>query len=210
MMLRCQMENKIIDVRETNVKPNFIKRIVGGIIDACIVFMVFTGMYILFMNTSMSEKMMNSYDEMIVIQDSYKISSGFGVKEYDFNEETSYRIYTDDQGEEFIVKQITLKENASQNEIDLYYNLYNSYQEKLNKDSAYSIAELNYKLGNFGLVSLSAFIAEAVFYFAIPMIDKKGRTLGKFFTKTMLYSFQKTAQLKFLQLVMLKMVTMVH
>ena len=196
-------KGKLSNVKiEPNSKPHIINRIISGLIDACIVFMVFTGIYMIFLNTPISDSLYRYDDEKTVIYDSLLYSTGMGVKNYEFEEDTTYRIYTDDDGKEFVIEGIASpSEDATQEEWDVYTAKYIDFHDKLEKDASYATAETNYKLVNFGLIALDALIVESIFYLAIPLIDKKRRTIGKMIAKTQLYSAKHKDNPKWYQMV---------
>ena len=146
-VIKNQDQNKI---KNPNEKPHIINRIISGLIDASIVFMVFTGLYFIFMSTPISNPMMNYYDEMRVIQDSTIYNTGLGYKNYDFDTGTSQRIYYDDLGKEYIITINPVPgEGATEAEIQAYMDSYNSYNEEMKNNAAYNLAETYYKLKNF-------------------------------------------------------------
>lgn len=180
-------EGQIIE----NEKPHILNRIISALIDACIVFLAFTGLYTLIINTSMADGMHKYYDEMTVIQDSYLFSVGLGEKDYDIHKEeySSYRVYLDDQGKEFVIIGIEPPNSSStKEEQDDYIKKYDEYMKLVKNDASYQNASTFSKLHNFGFVSLSAFIVEGIFYLGVPLIDKKRRTIGKIFAKSKLIS----------------------
>ena len=187
------IENKRIRKIE-NEKPHILNRIVSGIIDACLIFMLFFGCYILFLNTSIGESYHRYEDEMVVIYDSTLYQTGMGYKEYTFEgkeEYKSYRIYTEQDGRNYVIVGIQPpSDDAPQVEWDVYNQKYLDFDKKIKNDASYSTAQTNKLLVEFGLVSLSAFISETVLLLGVPLIDKKRRTIGKIATKTQLYSLK--------------------
>lgn len=187
------------------VKPHILNRIIGAVIDACLVFMVFFGFYILFMNTSISDSYHEYSDEVTVIYDSTLYETGMGYKKFDFKDNEiygSYRVYEESDGTEFIIVNIpSPKEDAPTEEWDAYTAKYLEFTSKIENNAAYSAAKTNMLLTEFGLVSLSAFISEGILLLAIPLIDKKRRTLGKIFAKTELYSTKHLGVAKWHQVV---------
>lgn len=197
------LENK--SVIEPNSKPHIINRIISGLIDACIVFLTFTILYGIFLNTPISNTSLAYRDEMIVIQDSYLYSTGMGYKEYDFkdNEDyASYRIYKDDQDKEYVIVGISApSDDASQSEWNIYNEKFVEYNTKLNNDASYASAKGLYTASNFALISLDALIVEGIFFLAIPLIDKKRRTIGKMIAKTQLFSTKHQGRVRWHQVV---------
>ena len=187
-----------------NEKPHIINRIVSGIIDACLIFMLFFGCYILFLNTSIGESYHRYEDEMTVIYDSTLYQTGMGYKEYEFEDNENYknyRVYTDENKQEYVIVGISApSENAPQSEWDVYNQKYLDFDKKIKNDASYSTAQTNKLLVEFGLVSLSAFISETVFLLGVPLIDKKRRTIGKIATKTQLYSIKHNGTPKWHQI----------
>lgn len=202
------MENTVIakqdeNIENKNVKPHIVNRILSAIIDACLVFMVFFGFYVLFLNTGISNSYHSYGDEMTVIYDSTLYETGMGYKEYNFEENenySSYRVYIDEEGKEYVIAGIAApSQDAPQEEWDVYNNKYLAFSEKIKNDAAYSTAQTNKLLAEFGLVSLSALISESILLLAIPLIDKKRRTIGKIVSKIQPYSIKHQGNVKWHQ-----------
>ena len=190
---------------EPNTKPHILNRIISALIDACIVFICFFGFYSLLISTSLADKMNAYQDEMTVIQDSLLYSTGMGVKKYDFKDKEeykNYRVYLDENNIEYVIVGIDSPSiDSSVEEQNEYLNKYKIFQEKLDNDAAYSAAKTFYILNNFGIVSLSAFTVEGVFFLIIPLIDQKRRTIGKIIAKTELIHSKKFGKVKWYQVV---------
>lgn len=190
---------------EPNSKPHIINRIISGLIDACIVFISFTILYTIFLNTPISSQSLAYRDEMIVVQDSILYSTGMGYKEYEFKENenySSYRVYQDEEGKEYVIVGISApSDDAPQSEWDVYNEKFVAYNDKLNNDAAYASAKGLYTASNFGLIALDALIVEGIFYLAIPLIDKRRRTIGKMIAKTQLYSTKHQGKVRWHQVV---------
>ena len=186
-----------------NEKPHILNRIISALIDACIVFLAFTGIYSLIINTPMADTMYKYYDEMTVIQDSYLYNYGLGVKDYDISKEeySSYRVYKDEDGKEYVITGIDVPTDSDPQEVrDEYVANYNKYHEAIEKDASYANASTFSKLHNYGFVCLSALISEGIFYLAIPLIDKKSRTIGKMFAKSKVVSTRTYKRPKWYQI----------
>ncbi len=193
-----------INRKKENEKAHILNRIVSGIIDACLIFMIFFASYLLFLNTSLGESYHRYEDEMIVIYDSTLYQTGMGYKEYDFKGDKkfeNYRVYLDDEGKEYVIAGIsTPSENAPQEEWDIYNAKYIEFNKKIDNDASYSTAQTNKLLVEFGIVSLSALISETICLLIIPLIDSKRRTIGKIATKTQLYSLKHKGKPKWHQI----------
>ena len=198
------MNESKIRIKVENEKPHIINRIVSGIIDACLIFMLFFGCYILFLNTPIGDSYHRYEDEMTVIYDSTLYQTGMGYKEYNYKDNKdyqNYRVYIDQDGNEYVIVGITTpSDDAPQSEWDIYNQKYLDFDKKIKNDASYSTAQTNKLLVEFGLVSLSAFISETVLLFIVPLIDKKRRTIGKIATKTQLYSLKHQGKPKWHQI----------
>jgi hypothetical protein len=151
----------------------------------------------------MEDKMYKYYDEMTVIQDSYLYNYGLGQKEYDINKEeySSYRVYKDKEGKEYVIVGIEAPSSSDPQEVqDQYIANYNKYHEALEKDASYANASTFSNLNNYGFVCLSALISEGIFFLAIPLIDKNNRTIGKIFAKSKLISTRTLSKPKWHQI----------
>ena len=63
------MNESKIRIKVENEKPHIINRIVSGIIDACLIFMLFFGCYILFLNTEGKLMMAMLWTQQIMKQE---------------------------------------------------------------------------------------------------------------------------------------------
>ena len=184
------MEDKNVNNIEPNKKPHLLNRIISGVIDICLVFMSFYFLYSAFLKSSISEPMFKYVNILIEVQDEAKVESGYGYKVYEYESDTTNQIYTEEDGRTYIVKTIELSENYTEEEKNEYLKYYTAYKDILSKSKKYSANMFNYKFVNFGIVALTALVTEGFFFLVIPLIDKRGRTIGKMFCKTQVFSLR--------------------
>ena len=158
-----------------NSKPPISLRLAATFIDIVIIFFGAFGLYSLFNVTPITQPIKNYRTEMISIQDSAMLETGYGVKTVitPDNEKTysSYLHHTDDNG---VVYVVTKAENITQE-------IYTSYTNSVNNNPRYKTVYFNYIFSNYGIVSLAIFIDELVFLFIIPLANKYRATIGQLF-----------------------------
>jgi len=154
-----------------NSKPNSIRRLAGGIIDICIIFLLYWGLYTLFMKTPMANHFNYLNEECQKIQDNIALETGFGEKITldDENEEkySSMIHYSDENGEYVVVT----KEGYTKEE-------YNDYKVKLSEDTSYKNMSFDMQLINYGINCLSGTISLGVTILLIPLLNKKRGSIG--------------------------------
>lgn len=163
---------------EREVGPNatapIVKRILSGFFDMIALFFLQMGLYFLVSLTPINSKVTEYQEELIVLQDSIKLDTGYGEKFYypaDYNT-GNYHLYEDDQGK-YIVQNVTFTNDEERDTIT------NKYKDAINNSEEYGQKSMNYKVHSFLIYAvLTGGILEAVYFIAIPLIKNNGQTPG--------------------------------
>ncbi len=163
---------------EPNKPAHWSMRAASGLIDLCLIFASVFGLRALFVATPMGNYLRELSREIVQIQDDYKLEplvkgseETVGYKVYEGEEKyttSNYQVYEDEEG-----KYIVMNNDKISDE------LLDAYTSAVSGDTEYKNATFNYRLVDFGFVALSGFIAEGIFIFAIPLLNKRRATLGK-------------------------------
>ena len=175
-------------ILEPNSKPFWTMRLAGGFIDACILFLAVIGLNQLFMLTPMGKTINKYQDDMIYIQDEYKLKAlvegseeTFAHKVHENDENyTTYQGYLVHDEDETGYKFIVVNNDEISKEVKTAYN------NAIKNDVTYSNLNFDWKLMSYGMTMLSGFIAEGVFLLAVPLLNKRRQTLGKLAAGTQL------------------------
>lgn len=173
---------------EYNRKPRFIARILSGLVDIFLVFLVGFGLFQLWMKTGISDGYYHARNDLITIQDTTKLETGYGYKLYEdeegYSKYGSYHHYTEEDamsekyGEQYVVV----------NYGDISSSVRQAYANAIKENATYQARYITYRGINYGLTMLSAGVAELVFVFIIPLVNKRRATLGRYAAMTSLIS----------------------
>ena len=167
------MEEKIIQAKRDNDKPLFIQRLASGLVDLCLVFLLYWGMYTISMNTPISRGFDNFNYQVVEIQDAAKLETGYGNKVYitdeNKDEYTNYYKHYDEENKEYVVVNVK----------DVSQTVTQAYVNKLNNDPIYKSAVFNRRFVLYGINVLAGTISTAVFLLGVPLINKRRATLGQ-------------------------------
>jgi len=163
-------ENK---VAQENKKPHFMQRLASGLVDLCLIFLSYWGLYSLFINSPLADGFNYYHYQIIETQDAYKLETGFGEKvlitEENKDEYQSYYKHYDEDENEYVVVNI---ENVDST-------ISSNYSSKLLNDNVYQSNVFNRKLILYGINVLAGFIATSVFLLAIPSLNKRRASIGQ-------------------------------
>ena len=181
------MENEKREFRQENVKPHFMQRLAGGIIDICLILLSFWGLHTLLLKTPIANSFNSYRHDALVILDNYKLESGYGEKIYitdenkrELEDYLSYEEKVDNETKTYVVKE---KGNATKEE-------YESYTTMVKESDEYKSANFNMRLMNYLIILLSGGVVEILFLFIIPLLNKRRATLGEIFSEQGLFSIK--------------------
>ena len=149
---------------ENNKKLSFMQRLAYTIIDFGTIFLLFFGLYQLALHTPVSNNLHNAETEMYEIQIEKGTATGFYVKTYlEEGQSTNAVIYEDEGGK-------------------YYYNLNDEfradYQQALKNDEKYSNLKFAYTVNSFAIFLPCLAISELIFIIVVPLTNKRRATLG--------------------------------
>lgn len=150
-----------------NKKLSFMQRIAYTIIDFGTIFLLFFGLYQICLNTPISNNLHNAQSDMNEIQIEKGTETGFFVKTYLEEGQTTNAVVYEDEGGKY------------------FYNLDNEFKDAyltaLNSDEKYSNLKFAYTVNSFTIFLSCLAISEVVFLIAIPLVNKRRATLGILF-----------------------------
>lgn len=154
------------------IKPHFIKILVSGIIDLISLFVLAYLLNLLVFSTPISAHYQEVHDQMLVIQDTYKLDTGYGEKVYlvDENEDRYQEDhkYEDEQGT-YVVVDLDEITNEVKTE----------YSELLNGNEHYLTLLNDYQVTSVLLLSLVIGSSQVILFLLIPLVNKNKATIGR-------------------------------
>lgn len=194
---------KEVNRDEYNKKPFWTARIAGGLIDLCLLFLSVLGLNQLFLMTPIGAKLQYYTNEMVLIQDEYKLKTlvegsdeTYGHKVYE-NEDAypTYKGYLVHDPDETEYCYIVVNNSTISTEVS------NAYNKAIKADKTYNNYMFDYRLITYGVTMLSGFIAEAVFLLTIPLVNKRRATIGKFAAGTQVVDSKYQTPARWFQIV---------
>ncbi len=169
---------------EPNSKPFFLMRLIGGLIDACVLLLAVIGLNQLFMLTGIGKAISHYQYEMYLIEDDYKLQTlvegsteTYGHKLYEGEEK--YDQYVKTNAYPVHIEEDTNLKYVVVNNEEISSEVVSAYKKALSSDKSYSNLNFDYSLVSYAMTMLSGFIAEGVFLLAIPLLNKRRMTFGK-------------------------------
>ena len=157
---------------ELNNKPHFSKIFISGFVD----FIFFLVIAFLANNLVFSSPISNNYrdyhEQMVIIQDTYKLEVGYGDKVYvDSASEViseDLQRYEDSFGTYVVINHSEISELVK-----------TEYSERLKTDEVYQILLREYQVSSISLLFLVIGSTQLVLFFIVPISNKRRATLGK-------------------------------
>ena len=150
-----------------NKRLSFMQRVAYTIIDFGTIFLLFFGLYQIALNTPISNNLHNAENDMYEIQIEKGTETGFYVKTYLEEGQTTNAVVYEDEGGKY------------------FYNLNDEfkvdYQNALKNDETYSNLKFAYTVNSFAIFLPCLAISEVIFLIVIPLTNKRRATLGIFF-----------------------------
>jgi len=184
---QMKVDDEEVEKTQTITEPNrpahWSQRIAAGIIDLCILFLAYLGLYQLFMYTGMGDALRAENQAIREVNDYYKLqplladsdeTMGYKLYEGDPNYEDekyqNYYVYdADETGKKYKVVDYT----------GVTDELKKAYQEALSKNDKRNTAISNGNLIVFGMNCLAGGISETIFLLVIPLLNKNRASIGK-------------------------------
>lgn len=170
-------------ITEPNRPAHWSQRIAAGVIDLCILFLSVWGLYSLFLMSGLGDSLRSESRAIQEVVDYYKLvplvsgsDETYGYKiyegetEYDETQYKDYAVYTE---ESTGYKYKVVDYSGVTDEVK------EAYTKAVAENSKYQSAVFNYKLKDYGIIMLAGGIAEVVFLFVVPLLNKDRATIGK-------------------------------
>ena len=178
--------------KRINEKPNFLARIMGAIIELCLILMGGIGLVQLIYHTGISSPYYKYVNEMKEVSDVAKLDTGIGKKLYStdptYGDYTSYIVHTDEVGQYIVVNNENYTEEMVKN-----------YNAILNNNVSYVNNKLRVEALDYAYTVTAAGISEFLFIFIIPLVNKRRATPGKLAAGTMLIHRKTESRAKWWQ-----------
>ena len=171
-----------LPVEQQNIKPSFLQKLAGYLIDMSLIFLLYWGLYTICMNTPISSGFDYYHYQIIEIQDAYKLETGYGEKvtitPENASEYASYYKHKDVDDTEYVVVNVK----------DVSETVTKAYVDKLNGDNAYQGYVFNRRLVLYGINVLAGSVATAILLLLVPLLNKNRATLGMLASNQQLFS----------------------
>ena len=162
-----EKEQVVATEKKENAPLSFMQRLAYTIIDFGCMLMVFFGLYQLCVHTPISTNLHNAENEMIEIQIETGTSTGFFVKTYlEEGQTTNSTKYQDEGGVYYYSTDDNFKKD---------------YQTALNENTTYGDLKFNYTVNSFAISLSCLLVSETIFMFIVPLTNKRRATLGILF-----------------------------
>lgn len=160
-----------------------LKRYIAGLFDTVLLFFIHYALYSLVLLSPIANTMNSHMQEMIVIRDGYKLSTGYGEKhnltleEYNKNY-SAYHLYSEgDPIQYYVVTNVQFESE------ELRAATYKEYEKATLADDAFQGEMTAYHIHNYLITAaLCGGVLEAVWLLIIPLIRGCGQTPGMFIT----------------------------
>lgn len=163
------MEDRIEAVpveKKENAPLSFMQRLAYTIIDFGLMLLAAFGLYQLCLHTPISNNLHNAQNEMTEIQIQVGESTGFFIKTYLGEGETTNNTKYEDEGGVYYYTASTDKEKK------------NAYLAELNANDTYKDLKFNYTVNVFAITLSCILVSETIFMFVVPLTNKRRATLG--------------------------------
>ncbi len=161
-----------MDQSELYIRPKQSKVILSGLLNLAFFIILAIIINRIIFNISLSNNYHQLHSELITIQDTYKIETGYGEKIYlnSLNEQefSKYHVYTDEGGR-YVVNNL----NQVNEEIE------KSFSNKLKNDSVYQETLKSFQFNSFSLLTLVIGVSQGVFFLVVPLCNKNRATFGQ-------------------------------
>ncbi len=158
---------------------SLLQRLLAGLFDMVLLFFIHYGLYSLVVATPMGDQMRAYREEMRDIQDVLKLQTGYGEKVVVTLDEykayySNYKVRIDTQTWQwYVVKNRDFPTTAEKN---LYYSV---WENAVKSNDAYAEYSMRLHLHNYLITAVFVGgILEFCWFFVVPMIKKKGATVG--------------------------------
>ena len=177
---------------EANSKPLWLKRLIASALDYVLLFFSAFLLFNLAYIAPISNNAKNYKNEYRAIEDEAKLTTGYGYR-VDINkgEEGDYLLHFDEGNDQYYIVKNT---KYASDEIK------SAYKEIIKENEDYSSLKFYYQLNNYGILFGCGFISEAVFFFFVPLFNKRRATVGQLLCNLQLISIKRVDKAAWYQL----------
>lgn len=176
-----------------NVKPHFMQRLGGGLIDVCLIFLCHWLCFFICMNTPISNTFKQYQNQIMEIQDMTKIETGYGEKiiitPENVDDYEGYLKYTDEEEQTYVVVNIT----------EPTQEIYDTYVQTLKDNSTYGNLTFDKDLINYGINVLCGTVTLGIFLLSVPLLNKRRATIGQLFSEEQLFAVRYQSRARWYQ-----------
>ena len=168
-------------VSNANTPTPRLKRLIAGLFDMVLLFFLHYALYSAIIHTPIADTMNSHVEEMKVIRDGYKLSTGYGKKLYlDLEQHAAdyptYHLFTEIDGESQKYYVVVLNDFPTKAEEESAYKL---YEEQTLADDAFQGELTAYHIHNYLITApLCGGILELIWFLIVPLIKNCGATPG--------------------------------
>ena len=185
-MKRITPKPEVIENPNENKPLPFMKRFAYTIIDFGTTALLFFGLYQLALHTPISSNLNKALAEMTEIQIETGENTGFFIKTYlEEGQTTNATTYKDDGGVYFYATKDEFKQD---------------YLNALNSNQTYKDLKFNYTVNSFAISASSLAIAEINFFLIVPLTNKRRATLGLLFANGQMISKKYVSKARWYQI----------
>ena len=177
---------------EANSKPLWLKRLIAAALDYVLLFFTAFLLFNLAYMTAISNNAKNYKNEYMEIEDDAKLVTGYGYRvDIEKGEQGSYLLHFDEENNQYYIVKNTKYPSSE---------IKSAYTQIIKENEEYPSLKFYYQLNNYGILFVSGFISEAIFFFAIPMFNKRRATVGQLLCKLQLISIKRIDKAAWYQL----------
>ena len=188
-------ENTQEEKKAYNIRPRFLARFLGALVDIFLLFLLSFGVFQLEMSTPISNDYYHLKEEVVTMIDTTKLETDYGYKLFDDDEKyssyvsASYQTYKEENEEDahYSHSYVVVNKDEITDEVK------NAYQDALKNNGTYQSRYLSYRATYYGLLMLATGCSELALFFLIPLFNKRRATVGRFVAITSLISTKEVA-----------------
>ncbi len=177
---------------DANHKALWPKRLIAGALDMVLLFLTSYLLFYLANLTPIADNAKSYREKMTIIEDQAKLDTGYGYKVVvQKGEEGGYLLHYDSVNNEYyIVKNTEYPSSEIKSE----------YTNIISANTEYKELQFSYSINNYGMLFGAGFIAEFLFLFLVPLVNKRRATVGQLLCGLQLISVKRIDKAAWYQL----------
>ena len=183
--------SKTVELGE-NHKALWPKRLIAGALDAVLLFLTSYLLFFIANKTPIAGNARSYKEKMTIIEDEAKLDTGYGYKVVvNKGEEGGYLLHYDEANNEYYIVKNTEYPSSE---------ITTEYKTIINANTEYSELQFSYSINNYGMLFGAGFIAELIFFFVVPVVNKRRATVGQLLCGLQLISTKRMDRAAWYQL----------